>query len=252
MLSVDRQELLLKYVNDSKTATVAELSDFLKASKATVRRDIDELSSKGLLQKTYGGAVSFFSMLAVEVPSNEKSTLNVEEKKRIGAAAAALVKENDIIALDSGTTTLEIARHLNDKKVTVITNDLKIAMELAPKNTVTLYLAGGLVEPNVYSASGKATEDFFSRLRADKSFLGADAISVQSGVTNRTLQEVPVKRAIAMAGKVKVLVLDHTKFEREVFAKIGLLDQLDAIITDAIDPYSREKFEEMGIKIILA
>ena len=92
------------------------------------------------MQKMYGGAVSFFSMLAVEVPSNEKGILNVEEKKRIGAAAAALVKENDIIALHSGTTTLEIARHLNGKKVTVITNDLKIAMELAPKNTVTLYL----------------------------------------------------------------------------------------------------------------
>lgn len=252
MLPVDRQEQLLKFVNEKKTASVEELVDSLKVSKATVRRDIDELSSKGLLHKTYGGAASFFSLLAVEVPSNEKSTLFVEEKKRIGKAAAKLISDNDIIMLDTGTTTLEIARNLSNRKVTVITNDLKIAMELNSQSSVTLYLAGGLVEPNLYSTVGNATENFFKELHVNKSFLGADAISLKSGITNRSLHEVPVKRAIAMAGEQKILVLDHSKFEKEVFANIGLLDELDIIITDSIDEQTKQKFEEMGIKIMLA
>lgn len=251
MIPAKRYEQIIKYVNKNKTASVEDLSSWLKVSKVTIRRDLDELSAKGLLLRTFGGATSVFSYLAQEIPSNEKSTLFAEEKRRIGKVAASLIYDDDVIVLDSGTTTLEIARSLTSR-VTVITNDLKIAMELCLKDHITLYITGGLVENNLFSTAGKSTENFLNEFHADKSFLAADAISLKYGITNRTASQVPVKRAIAMSGAMKILVADHSKFERETFANIGLLDELDTIITDQMEDGVRKKYEDRGIKIILA
>lgn len=251
MIPAKRYEQIIKYVNKNKTASVDDLSNWLKVSKVTIRRDLDELSAKGLLLRTFGGATSVFSYLAQEIPSNEKSSLFVEEKRRIGKAAASLIEEDDVIVLDSGTTTFEIAKNLTSR-VTVITNDLKIAMELCMKDFVTLYMTGGLVENNLFSTTGKTTENFLNEFHADKSFLAADAISLKFGITNRTVSQVPIKRSIAMTGAQKILVADHSKFEKETFANIGLLDELDIIITDQMEGEIRKKYEELGIKIILA
>jgi len=129
---------------------------------------------------------------------------------------------------------------------------LKIAMELCLKDNVTLYITGGLVENNLFSTTGKTTENFFNEFHADKSFLAADAISLKFGITNRTVSQVPIKKSIAMSGALKILVTDHSKFEKETLANIGLLDELDIIITDQMDERLKKKFEELGIKIILA
>jgi DeoR/GlpR family transcriptional regulator of sugar metabolism len=251
MIPAKRHEQIIKFVNKYKTASVEDLSDLLKISKVTVRRDLDELSAQGLVLRTYGGATSVFSYLAREIPSNEKSSLFVEEKRRIGKAAASLINDDDVIVLDSGTTTLEIARNLNNR-VTVITNDLKIAMELCLKDNVTLYITGGLVENNLFSTTGKSTENFFNDFHADKTFLAADAISLKYGITNRTVSQVPIKRAIALSGALKVLVTDHSKFEKETLVNIGLLDEIDIIITDQMADEIKKKYEELGKKIILA
>jgi DeoR family fructose operon transcriptional repressor len=136
--------------------------------------------------------------------------------------------------------------------VTVITNDLKIAMELCLKDYITLYITGGLVENNLFSTTGKATENFLNEFHADKSFLAADAISLKFGITNRTASQVPIKRSIAMSGAAKILVADHSKFEKETFANIGLLDELDTIITDQMQDEIRKRYADLGIKIMLA
>jgi DeoR family fructose operon transcriptional repressor len=251
MIPAKRYEQIIKYVNKNKTASVEDLSGWLKVSKVTIRRDLDDLSAKGLLLRSFGGATSVFSYLAQEIPSNEKSSLFVEEKRRIGKVAASLINEDDVIVLDSGTTTLEIARHLTNR-VTVITNDLKIAMELCTKDYVTLYITGGLVESNLFSTTGKSTENFLNEFHADKSFLAADAISLKYGITNRSVSQVPIKRSIAMSGAQKILVADHSKFEKETFANIGLLNELDIIITDQMENDIKEKYEALGIKILLA
>ncbi len=251
MLPAKRHENILKYVNKYKTGSVDDLSNLLHVSKITVRRDLDELSAKGLLLRTHGGAISVYSYLAVEIPSTEKSSLFIEEKRRMGKAAADLINDDDIIVLDSGTTTFEIAKNLHNQ-VTVITNDLKIAMELSLKDFVTLYITGGLVENNLFSTIGKSTENFFNEFHADKSFLGADAISLKYGITNRTVSQVPIKRSIAMSGALKIVVADHSKFEKEVFVNVGLLDEIDVIITDKMDDDYKKKYEDLGIKIILA
>ena len=251
MLPAKRHENIIKYVNKHQTVSVDELSNSLSVSKITIRRDLDELSAQGLLLRTYGGAISVYSYLAVEIPSTEKSSLFVEEKRRIGKAAAELINDDDIIVLDSGTTTFEIAKNLNNR-VTVITNDLKIAMELSLKNSVTLYMTGGLVETNLFSTIGKSTENFLNEFHADKSFLGADAISLKYGITNRSFSQVSIKKSIAKSGALKIVVADHSKFEKEVFANVGLLDEIDIIITDEMDETQKLKYEQLGIKIILA
>lgn len=251
MIPAKRHEQIIKFVNKNKTVSVDDLSNLLKVSKVTIRRDLDELFAQGLLLRTYGGATSVLSYLSQEIPSNEKSSLFVEEKRRIGKAAVKLINDDDVIVLDSGTTTFEIAKQLNHR-VTVITNDLKIAMELCLRDYVTLYITGGLVENNIFSTTGKATENFLNEFHADISFLAADAISLRYGITNRTVSQVPIKRSIARTGAEKILVADHSKFEKEALANIGLLDELNVIITDQMEENIKKKYEDRGIKVILA
>ena len=251
MIPAKRYEQIIKYVNKNKTVSVEDLSDWLKVSRVTIRRDLDELAAKGLLLRTFGGATSVFGYLAKEIPSNEKSSYYVDEKQRIGKAAASLINDDDVIVLDSGTTTLEIARYISNR-VTVITNDLKIASELCMKENITLYITGGLVENNLFSITGKTTENFLNQFHADKSFLAADAVSLQCGITDRSFSQVPVKRSIALSGALKVLVADHSKFEKKAFANVGLLDELDIIITDQMDEDLMKKYQDRGKKIILA
>jgi DeoR family fructose operon transcriptional repressor len=252
MLQAERQEQLLGYVNDKKTATIEELSNFLQVSKVTVRRDLDELSDAGLINKIYGGALSIYNNLSIDIPSRGKTGICVEEKKRIGKAAADLIKDGDVIILDSGTTTIEIAKQLRDKKITAITNDLKIAMEITHQASVTLILAGGIVESNVYTTVGHETEKFISGIHVNKSFIGADAFSMKSGITNRTLNEIPIKEAMLHAAEKKILVADHTKLEKEVFATLCPLNVIDTLVIDQIDPQFEKAFTDMGIEIIVA
>lgn len=252
MLQVDRQEKLLEYLNANGRATVDELEHILNVSKATVRRDIDELDSRKLLYKTYGGVISLYNTLSGEIPSDEKSSRCIEEKRRIGKEAVGMVEDGDIIILDSGTTTLEIARNLGNKTVTVITNDLKIATELARFPRVTLYMVGGLVEHDVSVTLGHVALQFLNTIKVNKTFLGVDAINPEKGVTDRAMADVPIKQAMAASGHELIIVADHTKIGQELFAAVGLLDQIQKMVTGQIDAEMKAKFEKVGIEVRLA
>lgn len=248
----ERQKLILNYVNEKKKVTVKELSDFFGVSKVTIRRDLNELESRGLISKTHGGALSIDNGISIEIPYIKKSELYIKEKKKIGMAAAQLVNNDEVIILDSGSTTLEIARHIGEKRITVITNDLKIAVELAYKPNINLIITGGIVEKYVFTAIGSSTVEFISKIHADRLFLGADAISLDFGITNRTLEEVAVKKAMIKAADQVILVADHSKLDKKVFATICNIDEIDMIIIDEIQENYRNLFKEKGIKILLA
>lgn len=251
MLREERQAQLVRYVNSRKKATVQELSDVLNVSKVTVRRDLDELNDAALLIKTFGGALSKDNMLTAEIPSSKKTNLCVEEKRRIGTVCAEMVEDGDVVILDSGTTTLEIARRITEKHITVITSDLNIAMLLAPHTAVTVFLAGGIVDPNVYVTIGNEAERLFSQLYANKTFLGADALSLEHGITDRAYAQLPIKRAMLSAGQRKILAADHTKFEKEVFAQVCQLSTIDTLVTDRIDPTYQEALQAAGVEVML-
>jgi DeoR family fructose operon transcriptional repressor len=252
MLKPERHQRLLAYVNSHKRATVDELSDVLTVSKVTVRRDLDELNDAGLLVKTFGGALSKDSVLSMEIPSSEKTSRCIDEKRRIGARCAEMIDEGDVVILDSGTTTLEIARRVGDKHITVITNDLNIAMALTARRFVTVLLAGGLVQAGVNVTLGHETERSFHDLHANKTFLAADAWSEDDGVTDRSYAQLPIKQAMLHAGQRVILVTDHTKAGQHVFAQVCPLSSVDALVTDAMDAALQESLQATGIEVILA
>ena len=250
MFKEERQQRLLSYVNDRKKATVDELGAVLNVSKVTIRRDLDELNDMGLLAKTFGGALSKGSMLSMEIPSSHKTSLCIEEKRVIGQIGAGLVDDGDVVILDSGTTTLEIAKRIAEKRIIVITNDLSIALALASRPSVTLVLAGGVVESGVNVTTGHNAEEVFSQIHANKAFLGADALSLDDGITDRSYAQLPIKRAMLRAGEKKIVVADHTKFEQHVFAHVCQLSEINTLVTDAIDPDFEQAVRSLGVEVI--
>ena len=169
MFAFERQELIVNYVNKVKKDSVKSLSKQFNVSEVTMRRDLKELSEKGLLIKTHGGALSLNHNLSSEIPYARKFSTNVESKREIGKAAAKIIEENDVVIFDAGSTTLEVAAHLpNVKNVTVITNDIKIAMVLASNPNISLIVTGGILQKSVYTLVGPMTENFLSTIHVNK------------------------------------------------------------------------------------
>lgn len=253
MFAIERQDKILDYINKEKKTSVKNLSKLFKVSEVTIRRDLEELTNKGLVIKTHGGALSINHNYSNEIPSERKFSLNVEAKKIIGKAAAEMIEENDVIILDAGSTTLEVAKHLcNVKNVTAITNDIKIAMVLAHKSNITLIVTGGMLQKSVYTLTGPTAEDFLSTVHVNKTFLGADAISVDYGISNRTMLEIPIKRAMMRAAEEVIVVADYSKINKKVFAHLCDLKQVDKLVIDKTNSDIEKTFEEIGIKLINA
>jgi DeoR family fructose operon transcriptional repressor len=252
MFQIERQEQIFNYINKKRKASVKELSNFFNVSKVTIRRDLDELVEKGLAIKIHGGVLSIYNNLSYEIPYNKKFSVNADEKKRIGMTAAKLVENGEVVILDSGSTTFEVATHLDKKDITVITNDIKIAMEVAHKPNMSLIVTGGFLEKSVYTLVGPNTEDFLSKIHVNKTFLGADAISLEYGITNRTMQEIPVKKMMIKAADEVIVVADHSKLNKKVFAFLCGFDEIDKLIIDRIDDDMRKSLNERGVEVILA
>jgi DeoR family fructose operon transcriptional repressor len=250
MFLQERQEKILEYVNKHEKASTKELSQMFQISLVTIRSDINELDRKGLLLKTHGGAMSLLGKFDFETPSFVKDMINVDAKKKIGEAAASLISDNDVIILDSGTTTLQVANAITKKNITVITNDLKIALVLAEKG-ISVIMPGGTVVPNIYAVSGTDTEDFFRRIRANKLFLGVDAIDFDEGISNRTLRDVGVKKTMIDAAKKVIAVCDHSKCGKTVFAMLCKTDRLDMFITDELGSEDRKNLLLKGVEPIV-
>lgn len=250
MFLQERQEKILEYVNQHETATTKELSRLFQISLVTTRSDINELDRKGLLLKTHGGAMSLLGKMDFETPFLVKNAINMEAKKKIGEAAAALIADNDVVILDSGTTTLQIALALQKTNITAITNDLKIATILAEKG-ISLVMPGGTVMSSVYALVGTQTVDFFRNIHANKLFLGVDAVDLKAGITNRKLMDIGVKNSMIGASEQIIAVCDHSKVGKRVFAKLCDTDQLDIFITDWLEPDEQKQLEEAGVKPIV-
>jgi len=252
MFQIERQEQIFNYINKKRKASVKELSNYFNVSKVTIRRDLDELVEKGLAIKIHGGVLSIHNNLSYEIPYDKKFSVNADEKRKIGLTAANLVENGEVVIFDSGSTTFEVAANLNKKDITVITNDIKIAMEVAHKPNISLMVAGGSLEKSVYTLIGPETEEFLSKIHVNKTFLGADAISIEHGITNRTLFEVPVKKYMIKAADEVIVVADHSKLNKKVFYYLCNLDEIDKLIIDRIDEDMRKRLNEMGIEVILA
>lgn len=247
MLRVQRRQEILHAVRGG-TAHVGELAVAFGVSEMTVRRDLRALEREGKLTRVHGGAV-----VSAEPSFAEVVVERLDAKDRIGAAAAALVEDGQTIMLDIGTTTLQLARHLRGREVTVITSNLAAYEELLPESSVELVLLGGIVRRNYRSLVGVLAEDALRQLRADVAFLGASGVEEDLAVVDTTMVEVPIKRAMMAAAARTVLLADSAKFGMRGVVKVCGPDELDTLVTDRDAPGpALRKLEKAGVEVIAA
>ncbi len=236
LLKRERQLKISQFVREHSQATVGELGEHFGVSQATVRRDLEELALDGTLLRTHGGALYGDQSLATP-PVHQRAFENAEIKRCIGAAAAELIADDETIFIGSGSTTFEVARALRDKRrITVITNALNIANELAGDPNITLIVLGGLLRPGELSMIGHLTEQALREVRADKVIIGINAIHAQHGLTNEYLQETITDREIIRSGSQVIVVADHTKFDKICTAFVAPLQAIHKIVTDRETP----------------
>lgn len=250
----DRMQNVLGYLREHGSGQIKELAGRFHVSESTIRRDMDELARRGLLRRTHGGAILPQPKSMLERVFDEKMRLQLEEKRRIGQAAARYVEEGDAVFLDSGTTAYQLALCLTEKKgLTIITHDLYLAANVEFDPSTTVVLTGGVKRANQKVLVGGTVEEFISNLRVDTAFLTADAVSVEFGVSNTGFFESGIKRNIVRAGKRVVLLADHTKFEATASVKVCDLSELDWIISDkALPRKEQELLKTRGVKFELA
>jgi DeoR family fructose operon transcriptional repressor len=250
----ERKLKILEFIEEHRKATVAELCQRFKVSSATIRNDLRDLEMGGLLIRTHGGAM-VKTKTGLEPDMSLRKVQNIDEKRLIAAAALPLVEDGDTIVLDTGTTTYELARLLGEKKdLTVVTNDLPIALLLEEFETVRVVLVGGMVRRKFHCtvASSFSGMNALSDLTVDKAFMGANGFSLEKGASTPDLNHSETKKMmISIAARV-ILLFDSGKMGRNSFAIFAPLDRIDAIVTDSLDTEVQRLLEESGIEAVLA
>lgn len=232
-IPAERLRRILLYIESNGSAQIKELASDQKVSEATIRRDLDELVKIGSIKRTHGGAILNNYGASFEHIYNDKLRIQFEEKVRIGVSAAGMVCDGDTIFLDSGTTTYQIAMNLAAKKnIIVVTYDLAIASSIKLHPTSTLMVTGGMKREGYNVLIGSVTENFIKGLRVDRTFLTADAIDVDFGISNANFYEVGIKKLLIEAASETIVVADRTKFGKKAVAKVCDLSEIDMIVTD--------------------
>nr|MBC7243716.1 DeoR/GlpR transcriptional regulator [Chloroflexota bacterium] len=231
-----RKLAILEELANARRVLVSDLSQKFGVSEVSIRRDLEELEARGLLRRVWGGAVSVPQTI-LEWSFNEKMMMHKEQKERIGRAAAALIKDGDVIIMDSGTTVVHVARYisrdiLTSGHLTVITSSLPIVRELGCWKGVHLILLGGIYLPQQEVVVGPQSIASLSGLHADKMFLGAGGLSLEVGATTATVLDAEVDRACVKASEQVIAVIDSSKIGRKGLATVVPLTEIDILITD--------------------
>jgi DeoR family transcriptional regulator of aga operon len=232
MLNEERRRAILEILNREGLLLVSELARQFKTSQVTIRKDLDVLEGQGLVHRSHGGALPVREGALEDPTLLEKEKLHRKEKLHIAAAAAAMVKEGQVVILDSGTTTTAIARALrNFRRLTIVTNAVNIAAELAGTE-VEVILTGGTLRKNSFSLVGPMAEEALRHLNADILFLGVDGIDALHGLSTPNLLEAKVNRMMVEGAKRVVAVCDSSMFGRRSLSQILPLSAIHGVITD--------------------
>jgi DeoR family transcriptional regulator, fructose operon transcriptional repressor len=248
-----RRSYILKQIENLGSVTVADLADDLGVSGMTIRRDLDELEKDGLVQRVHGSAVSARGR-GYEPPYALRVTQAIEAKQAIGVLAATLVADGDSIALDIGSTTIELAKNLTERhNLTILTPSLRIANLFINQPDVRLILPGGIARPGEASLSGDLTRKAFQGLFVDRLFLSVGGINAQFGLTGYNWDEALVKQAMIKSAKEVIVVADATKFGKVAFAHITSFSAIHKLVTDQMPPKPLLlELNKAGVNISLA
>jgi DeoR/GlpR family transcriptional regulator of sugar metabolism len=249
MPRADRSSTLIRRLREDGRASVATLARDLGVTPSTIRRDLARLADDGTLVRTYGGAALPGSAIA---PTRRGDPV-AEAKRAIAAVAAGLVEDGQTIAMSSGSTTLELARRLVDRRLTVITNALDVASVLLDHEGIELVILGGVVRPRMHSMLGHLAELALRELRADTLFMGIGALDPDRGLMNDSIPEILTDRALRRSARSCVVLADASKFTGVAPAFVFGLEEVDTVVTDAgVDPADVVALRARGIRVLVA
>jgi DeoR family transcriptional regulator, aga operon transcriptional repressor len=249
MRQTDRLVTILERLAENGGVGVTDLARELATSPATVRRDLRLLEQQRLLSRTHGGAVAHGVLY--ELPLRYRGARHGEEKLRIASAAAERVQEGMAVGLTGGTTTTEVARALSEmRRLTIVTNSLSIAAELAVRPNLKLVVTGGVARPESYELIGPLAEATLSGVNLDLAIVGVDGISAAAGLTTHHETEASTNRALIARADRRIVVADSSKIGRAAFARIVGVDTVEELITDVkADADELARLGEAGVAV---
>lgn len=234
----ERRQEILEQIRAHGYTIAAELSAALHVDNSTIRRDLQRLERAGLIRRTHGGALLADPAETIDTPYEVRRGQHATAKAAIGAAAAALVDNGQTVLIDNGSTTYEVAAALRDHRgLTIVTNDLMVAMCVRSQGVHQVHLTGGLLLDTVYTLVGPSATQSIEGLHVDWAFLGAEGVHPTAGITNINVVEIPVKQAMIAAAERVVVVADSSKLGRRSLASVCSLDEVHTIITDDSFPH---------------
>lgn len=251
MLPPERQKLILFELESKGNVSVTELKSLLNISIDTVRRDLKLLEKQGKIKRIHGGAI-----LKDEVVTNQafekRKTSHQDRKRELAKAAMEYVDEYQAIALNAGTTNIEVARELSlhFDRLTIITNSLHVANVLKNKKDFTVIVTGGVMDQEEFSLYGRNIVDEIKQFNIDISFISINAISLTKGLTDFRHGEKDVINAMIESAAKNIVVADSSKYETVSYLKICGLDQIDTFVTDSdLDETVLDEYEEHNVTI---
>jgi DeoR family fructose operon transcriptional repressor len=253
LIPAQRRERIQDYLAIHRIVRTADLCALLEASEATVRRDLEWLEREGFLERTHGGAI-LSQRMTFEPEYQQRAQNHPDEKRSIGALAASLIDDGDIVFINSGTTTTQVLRHLrNDASITVFTNNVSAALELGIPG-FHYHLIGGEFQPRSNSLAGRFAADNLRQVYANKAILGVDGISLKHGCTVPANAESEVVRQMIERTRGQIfIVADHSKWGVVSNYQIAAIEEIDKLITDdGLDPSAREDLAAQSVEVLIA
>ena len=246
-----RKEQIVDFIRKCGIVSIKELAESLNLSAATIRKDVRELEENGLVSRHWGG-VSLKEGQVKELSFDEKTIINLVEKKAIAQRAITLVAQNDTIGISAGTTAYEFARLLDQyPNVQVVTYGLNIAYLIARMGGKVV-VPGGFLRDNSYALVGEDTVSFFKKIFLDKCFMGVDGLDIEAGLTDVNMAEAEVNRAMIESSGQLIIIADHTKLGQRKLVPIAPIDRIDVLITDSLaDKGILKILEDKGIEVLI-
>ena len=251
----ERREKIIGLLSSNRRMSVGELSKQLRVTGATIRADLEALNRQNKIIRTFGGALAPHESTPLsEMPMDVRLRKQVTEKQAIGRAAAALVHDGMVVALDASTTSLAMSYFLKGRKaLTIITNSLPIASHLVDAPGVNVILPGGTLRHESSSVVGPEAVNFLSRMEAELCFMGVHSIHLTKGLGEVSQAEMEVKQAMAGFSRKVIVLADSTKWNRVSAAYFWSLDKIDTIITEGqISRETKDSLKTSGVKLVLA
>jgi len=253
LIPAQRRERIQEYLALHQIARTVDLCEMLETSEATVRRDLEWLEKRGVLERTHGGAIQSQRMI-FEQEYQQRAQHHPDEKRRVGELAASLIEEGDIVFINSGTTVTQVLTQIRkDARISVFTNNINAALELGEPGFL-YYLTGGEYQSRSNSVAGRYAIDNLKQVFANKAIIGVDGISLKHGCTVPTNAEAEVVRQMIERTKGQVIIVaDHSKWGVVSNFQVAVIDEIDKLVTDdRLDPSAVESLAAHNVECLLA